>query len=85
MPRSPPPQGHRASRRSAHQRGPSASAERPVAGGAERTGRLREGAALRQEGLEPPALGFEGRCSIQLSYWRAFEGCCEGDLPDLNR
>ncbi len=26
----------------------------------------------RQEGFEPPAHGLEGRCSIQLSYWRAY-------------
>jgi hypothetical protein len=25
----------------------------------------------RSEGLEPPTLCFEGRCSIQLSYERA--------------
>ena len=25
---------------------------------------------VRQEGLEPPTLCLEGRCSIQLSYWR---------------
>ena len=25
---------------------------------------------VRQEGLEPPPLGLEGRCSIQLSYCR---------------
>ena len=27
----------------------------------------------RPEGLEPPTLCFEGRCSIQLSYGRAAE------------
>ena len=25
----------------------------------------------RQEGFEPPAHGLEGRCSVQLSYWRS--------------
>ena len=28
---------------------------------------------LCQEGLEPPTLGLEGRCSIQLSYWHTLE------------
>ena len=30
----------------------------------------REVALARLEGVEPPARGFEGRCSIQLSYRR---------------
>ena len=29
---------------------------------------------VRQKGLEPPAYCLEGSCSIQLSYWRVFEG-----------
>ena len=29
--------------------------------------------AMCQEGLEPPTLGLEGRCSIQLSYWHTLE------------
>jgi hypothetical protein len=28
----------------------------------------------RQGGFEPPADGLEGRCSIQLSYWRTMVG-----------
>ena len=27
---------------------------------------------VRQEGFEPPAYCLEGSCSIQLSYWRAY-------------
>jgi hypothetical protein len=30
-----------------------------------------QGIVARLEGLEPPTLCFEGRCSIQLSYRRA--------------
>ncbi len=36
-----------------------------------RKGRANVGGGLaRLEGVEPPARGFEGRCSIQLSYRR---------------
>ena len=35
----------------------------------------------RQQGFEPRAHGLEGRCSIQLSYWRNFSinGAGEGN------
>ena len=35
----------------------------------------------RQQGFEPRAHGLEGRCSIQLSYWRTFfiTGAGEGN------
>ena len=33
----------------------------------------------RQEGLEPPAYCLEGSCSIQLSYWRIFNGAGDGN------
>jgi hypothetical protein len=29
-------------------------------------------ASVRQAGFEPAAHGLEGRCSVQLSYWRVF-------------
>ncbi len=33
-----------------------------------------EACMVRPEGFEPPALGFEVRCSIQLSYERIGKG-----------
>ena len=30
---------------------------------------------VRQEGFEPPTPALEGRCSIQLSYWRTWAIC----------
>jgi hypothetical protein len=42
---------------------------------------------VRQEGLEPPTLGLEGRCSIQLSYCRMdrylHETSTRGERPDF--
>lgn len=38
-----------------------------------------DGTLVRQEGLEPPTHGLEGRCSIRLSYWRSCDlGSCGG-------
>ena len=33
----------------------------------------------RQEGLEPPTYCLEGSCSIQLSYWRMWNGAGDGN------
>ena len=36
----------------------------------------------RQKGLEPLTHGLEGRCSIQLSYWRKLRRLPENDPAD---
>ena len=50
---------------------------------------LQQCKVARQEGLEPSAHGLEGRCSIQLSYWRAGRGdrirTCDIEFPKLAR
>ena len=39
---------------------------------------------LRQGGIEPPTRGLEGRCSIQLSYWRVRVTRCHGARRDVH-
>ena len=37
------------------------------------------GTRMCSKGFEPPTHGLEGRCSIQLSYWRELNGAGDGN------